>query len=104
MGATLPYPQQGGFVYDPMMVRPSEPRGQALSAMIVGIASAVLGGLFGFMVLPGGIVALVLGILALRKRQPRGFALTGIITGSWTILISLGMLGLIIFAVIVGNS
>ena len=60
---------------------PAQPKGLALTALILGILSLV------FCWVPvagaiGGIVALVLGILALRKAQPKGLALTGIITGA----------------------
>ncbi|WP_200329790.1 DUF4190 domain-containing protein [Leucobacter sp. L43] len=60
---------------------PAQPKGLALTALILGIASLI------FCWVPvagavGGIIALVLGILALRKAQPKGLALTGVITGA----------------------
>ncbi|MGW9021826.1 DUF4190 domain-containing protein [Leucobacter chromiiresistens] len=60
---------------------PAQPKGLALTALILGILSLI------FCWVPiagavGGIVALVLGILALRKAQPKGLALTGLITGA----------------------
>lgn len=39
-----------------------------------------------------GIIALVLGILALKRRQPRALAITGIVTGVLSIVLALGIL------------
>ncbi|MHA3724460.1 hypothetical protein ACXR2T_11335 [Leucobacter sp. HY1910] len=65
-----------------------QPKGLALSALIVGIASLVLCAL-PFMGIAGGITALVLGIIALKRAQSKGMSLTGIITGSLAVLCSI---------------
>lgn len=80
-------------------VPPVEPRGLALSAMIVGIASLVLGFVISFIGLLGGIAALILGILGLKKRQHKGMSLTGIITGSIAIVVSIIAIIIAIFVV-----
>ena len=68
--------------------------GMALAAMILGIA-AVLTGFFVFGALLG-IAAIILGVLSLKKVKEAGagkaFALTGIITGAVSVLISICML------------
>ena len=64
--------------------------GLALSALLVGIAAFLFGliPVFGALV---GVVGIVLGILALRKQQSKGMALTGIILGGIAALASIGM-------------
>ena len=65
----------------------SKPIGLALAALLVGIG-AFLSGLipvFGALV---GITAVVFGILALRKHQSRGMAVTGIVLGSVAAMVS----------------
>jgi len=63
--------------------------GLALAALIVGVVAFFCGLLpvFGAIV---GLVAVVLGILALRKHQPKGLALTGLILGALATLASIG--------------
>lgn len=56
------------------------PKGYALASMIVGIVSLV-GALFGWGGIVLGLVAIVLAIVALKKSQPRGLSVTGIVTG-----------------------
>ena len=68
--------------------------GMALAAMILGIAAVLTGFLvFGALL---GIAAIILGVLSLKKTKEVGagkaFALTGIITGAVSILISICML------------
>lgn len=64
----------------PANLPPKQPRGLALAALIVGIASLifcwvpVLGAL-------GGVVAVVLAIIALVKAQPKGMSIAGLVTG-----------------------
>ena len=55
-------------------------KGLALAALIVG-AGAFLFGLIPVLGALVGIVAVVLGILALRKKQSKAMALTGVILG-----------------------
>ncbi|WP_231556435.1 Ltp family lipoprotein [Cryobacterium sp. MLB-32] len=75
----------------PGALPPKKPTGLALAALIVGIAAFILGWIpvLGALV---GLVAVILGILALRKRQSKGKALTGVILGSVGALASIGML------------
>ncbi|MEJ6490630.1 hypothetical protein PQI23_12955 [Leucobacter sp. USCH14] len=81
-------PQQG---YGPGGYPPAQPKGLAIAALVVGIASLVF---FWFWILGllGGIAAVILGILALRKRQSKGMSLTGLITGGVAVLASIGVL------------
>ena len=60
---------------------PAQAKGLALTALILGILSLI----FSWVPIAGavgGIIALILGILALRKGQSKGLSLTGIITGA----------------------
>lgn len=71
------------------------PRGLAMSSMIVGIVSALIAWPLSFVGLVGGVVALVLGIVGVRKGQARGMALSGIITGAVAIVVALIMMILV---------
>lgn len=76
-------PVYGAPVYGaPAYARaPQQPQGLAVSSMVLGISSAVLAfvpPLF-WITLPASIVGLVLGIVALNRRQSGGMAVTGII-------------------------
>ncbi|WP_053352825.1 DUF4190 domain-containing protein [Leucobacter musarum] len=65
---------------------PVQKKGLALSALILGILSLV----FSWVPIAGavgGIIALILGIVALRKGQSKGLSLTGIITGALALII-----------------
>lgn len=90
------YGQPAGYPYAAPVAKKAP--GMALAAMILGIAAVVTG----FFVFGGllGIAAIILGALSLKKVKEVGagkaFALTGIITGAVSILISICML----FAVI----
>lgn len=69
---------------------PPDPGGLALSALVVGIVAFVVG----WMPVVGlllGIAAVVLAILALVKRQPKGLPLTGLVLGAVALVASLGM-------------
>lgn len=63
-----------------------EPKGLAITALILGIIGLVLlwvpilGALL-------GLVGLILGIVALKKRQSKGLSLTGLITGGVALII-----------------
>ena len=66
------------------------PKGLAIAALVVGI----VGFLIGLLPVAGalvGIAAVVLGAIALAKKQPKGFALTGLILGAIGLLASVGM-------------
>ena len=86
------YGQPAGYPYAAPIVKKAP--GMALAAMILGIA-AVLTGFFVFGALLG-IAAIILGALSLKKTKEVGagkaFALTGIITGAVSVLISICML------------
>jgi hypothetical protein len=75
--ATMPSPSVG------------KPVDLALAALLVGVGAFLFGliPVFGAFV---GIAAAVLGILALRKQQSKGMALTGIILGGVAVLVSAG--------------
>lgn len=86
------YGQPAGYPYAAPVTKKAP--GMALAAMILGIA-AVLTGFFVFGALLG-ITAIILGVLSLKKVKEAGagkaFALTGIITGAVSVLISICML------------
>lgn len=86
------YGQPAGYPYAAPVTKKAP--GIALAAMILGIA-AVLTGFFVFGALLG-IAAIILGALSLKKTKEVGagkaFALTGIITGAVSVLISICML------------
>ena len=63
------------------------PKGLAIAAMVVGIISLLLSPTI-FVGVIGGIVAVVLGIVALKKAQPKGMSIAGIVTGGIAILAS----------------
>lgn len=65
---------------------PVKPKGLALTALILGVLSLI------FCWVPvagavGGLIALILGIIALRKGQSKGLSITGIITGAIALVI-----------------
>jgi hypothetical protein len=71
----------------------------ALLSMILGIVS-ILG--FGLLL---GIPAIVLGIIALKKRQgEKGFSITGIVTGGIATLVSLLFLLFWVFVLVIFTS
>lgn len=71
----------------------TEPKGLAVTALVLGIVSLV-GALFGWGGVILGLVALIIGVIALKKSQPKGLSVTGIVTGS------LGLIGGIIMLII----
>lgn len=86
------YGQPAGYPYAAPVTKKAP--GMALAAMILGIAAVLTGFLvFGILL---GIAAIILGVLSLKKTKEVGagkaFALTGIITGAVSILISICML------------
>ena len=94
-----PVPQAGaeslGLQSEPVVQTPvapgdAGPRGLAIAALVLGIAGLVLVWLpfLAVVALPAAIVGLILGIIAMRKGQPKGLALTGVILSGVAILIS----------------
>ena len=86
------YGQPAGYPYAAPVTKKAP--GMALAAMILGIAAVVTGFVvFGALL---GIAAIILGALSLKKTKEVGagkaFALTGIITGAVSVLISICML------------
>ena len=86
------YGQPAGYPYAAPVTKKAP--GMALAAMILGIAAVLTGFLvFGALL---GIAAIILGALSLKKTKEIGagkaFALTGIITGAVSVLISICML------------
>ena len=86
------YGQPAGYPYAAPVTKKAP--GMALAAMILGIAAVLTGFLvFGILL---GIAAIILGVLSLKKTKEigagRAFALTGIITGAVSVLISICML------------
>lgn len=68
--------------------------GLAIAALVLGICSVALSFAFGGLL---GVLGLIFGIIALKKNQSKGMALTGIITGAVGILI--GLIFLVIFSI-----
>ncbi|MEV8339485.1 hypothetical protein [Leucobacter sp. NPDC077196] len=98
-----PQSPQGG--YAPGGYPPVQPKGLAIAALVVGIASLVFFWAW-FIGILGGIAAVILGIIALKKRQSKGMSLTGIITGGVAVLVSAGVLifSLFIFGTLMNAS
>lgn len=92
MSQTPPtYSQPTGQPFAPYTGAPAPQKragGLAVSALVVGIAAFVFGWapVFGAIV---GIVAIVLGVLALRKQQSKGMAITGLVLGAVAALTSI---------------
>lgn len=80
----------------------SPANGLAVASMILGIL-AILSGWF-FMGLIFGIVAIVLGILGLKKPGGKGMSITGIITGGIGALSSLIFIAIFFIALAVGGA
>ncbi|WP_422934901.1 DUF4190 domain-containing protein [Sinomonas sp. P47F7] len=87
-------PQQSPYSYpaQPYAYAPPEPRGLSIASMVCGIAS-LLG--FGVFLLPQ-VAAVILGHLALsREPAGRGFAIAGLATGYFCLLITVAILAFI---------
>lgn len=77
--------------------------GLAVAAMVVGIV-AFFSGWVPFWGLVAGIVAVVLGILALKKPAGKGMSITGIATGGVAIVTNLIFISLFIITIIAGSA
>ena len=75
-------------------------RGFSITAMVVGIAS-LFGAILGWIGLALSVTAIVFGILALVRKQSRGMAVSGIVTGSIGALGSLIVIFIAVFLVAV---
>lgn len=85
--------QQPQPQYAPPQPAPSKPAGLAITALVTGIVAFVLWWVpvLGVIV---GIVAVVFGVLALVKKQSKGFGLTGLILGA------LGLVAALILSIV----
>lgn len=63
-------------------------KGLAVASLVLGILAFLTGLIYLGAIL--GILAVIFGIIALKKRQPKGLAITGIVTGA------LGIMGTIV--------
>jgi hypothetical protein len=81
----------------PPAAAPTSTKNLALAALIVGIVALVLGWvpIVGLLL---GALAIVFGIIALRRRQRKGLAITGIVLGGWGLITS--VIAIMLFAVI----
>ncbi|QIM16333.1 hypothetical protein G7067_07705 [Leucobacter insecticola] len=90
--APIPPHQSGGYRgYLGVAPPPSQRSGIAVASLIISIFSFALLGIpliGGVVGIPGGITAVVLGIVALNKRQPKGMSIAGIIIGSLAAIVS----------------
>ncbi len=76
--------------HNPLSQGPVAPKGLAIAALITGIVAFLMGLLpvIGALV---GVAAIVLGAIALTRKQPKGFALTGLILGALGLIASIGV-------------
>lgn len=88
-GRPDPYEQQAyggpGYQQYPSQRGPQPGKGMAVTAMVLGIVAIVLCLIpfIGFISIIGGIAAVVIGIIALKKGKPgRGMSITGIVLGA----------------------
>lgn len=77
--------------------------GLAIASMVVGIV-AFISGWVPFWGLLSGATAIVLGILALKKPNGKGFSIAGIVTGGIAALTSLFFTAFFIIALVTGGS
>jgi hypothetical protein len=82
-------------------------KGLAIAAMVVGICSIVFGWV-PFLGLILGIVAIVLGIIALKRKIGKGMSIAGIVTGAlatiWNIIVSFAIIATILGIAAIGNN
>lgn len=77
---------------------PRQPKGLAITALILGIVAVVGGMIFGWIPFVGGVItilvgiaAVILGFIALNKKQSKGMSLTGLILGGVGVLAGIGV-------------
>ena len=80
----------------------AEPKGLAISSLVLGIVGVVFSWFVPFIGIVGGIVGLILGILARKKGQPKGMSLTGIILSA--VAIVLAIIAIIVVAMVIGSA
>lgn len=81
----------------PVQAQPTTGKGLAIASLVLGIIAFLTGLIYLGAVL--GILAVIFGILALKKRQGRGMAIAGIITGALGILGTIAAIIIVILAV-----
>jgi len=85
----------------------SASKGLAIAAMVVGICSIVFGWV-PFLGLILGIVAIVLGIIALKRKISKGMSIAGIVTGAlatiWNLIVSFAIIATILGIAAIGSS
>jgi hypothetical protein len=94
------YPQQQYYGQQPYYA--PESNGVAVAGGVVGIVSLVLAFIpfIDFIAIPGGIAAIILGAIGLQRANRmggmnRGMAITGIVTGSITIALTIIFVALV---------
>lgn len=107
VGPPVGYPPYGYGPQQPYFVPQSN--GIAVAAGIVGIISLLVSFIpfFGLVGIPGGVVALVLGIIGRQRANSmgglsKGMAITGIVTGSIAIVLPI-VLGALLFTYFVSH-
>lgn len=70
----------------------NQPNGMATTALVMGIIGVVLGiiPIIGWFFLPLWILAIIFGVLGLKKVEKRGFAIAGVALGVGTFLYKIG--------------
>lgn len=88
----VPYVNPPGFAAPPQR---SAPQGFAIASLVLGIVGSFTGWIpvWGIAV---GITALVLGIVAIRKRQSKGMAIPGMVLGIISALMSIAVLAVVL--------
>lgn len=90
----------------PVAAPQGQSNGLAIAAMVVGIV-ALLGGLLPFWGFCLGVVAVILGIVGLKKPAMKGMSITGIVTGGiavlWSVFVTLAFIALLFTGAAVGN-
>jgi len=86
--------------YSYMQQPPGRPasQGLAITALVLGVIALITGWIPVWAILLG-VIAVILGSIAIAKRQPKGMAIGGIVTGVIGALFSLGILLIAIFAI-----
>lgn len=82
----------------------SQNNGLAIASMVIGIIALLLAWIpiIGFIGFVGGIAAIIMGIIALKKATGKGMSIAGIITGALSVLSSLAMAFLFFGIIILG--
>lgn len=93
----------------PYSPAPTASKGLAITALILGIVGVVGGLIFGWLPFVGGVItilvgaaAIVLGFIALKKRQSKGMSLTGLIMGGVAVLI--GIASIVLWSIAISQA